>query len=785
MATQDIYQMGTVQIGNNPLPQATKTDLNTFNQSLVKPTTPSTTPGTLTSVTSNNFLNTPTNTPSPSGIVSNYNMAGKVNDITNQYKNLTGQITPAQNQVNQQATPTQPVIDYNNAPYTTDEVGNKKYFNQQTGEYDTYAPDTALGLTQGDAASQFIIKNIQAAQQKNDQALAASLKGISDRFTQYRETQKQITGGAAAGAQNALLQSGAGGRGSVAQYAAATADARVTDIMQQGQRNLQELDTQEQQLIAAAHQAHDTQDYKLLGEINNQIETTRQEKLASSQALAKQLAVETQKAEIDTAVADIYSQGTTDIPSILNQLKAKGITASASTIQETIKNITPSGLDDLVKTMRQNNAPGDMIQKVIDTGIKKGVGSAYTEAGQYGAGGTGIIGEYNYYVAQAQAQGIKPVDFTTYQTQDANRKAVATTPAGLTTNQNQSFLRITDKFQADPFINNALKGQTAKSIADQVLADPNNAANQLKSLYVLVKNLDPDSAVREGEISLAQQTLSYADRFKTYFDRINNGQVIAPSAAKELALATKDLAKAWTDTAAKRQKQYEAQAAGAGIDDAFKSYLQSSGVNSFINTSDTLLKGQAKNQQAFTKLIEGNKNDPAVSQEISNRIQDLIDTLGHEPTADEYFEAYPYDMPKEMSMGPNGGGIVEGVDITSYAADPKHEQKIATIVEKAPITENVLDYDKYIKSIAPTSPITGDMILTASSTHGVDPRLVLAIIQNDSSFGTKGHGARNNNPGNIGQFDNLKSTVKGYPTLAAGVEAVAKWLANHKVNNIA
>jgi outer membrane murein-binding lipoprotein Lpp len=68
------------------------------------------------------------------------------------------------------------------------------------------------------------------------------------------------------------------------------------------------------------------------------------------------------------------------------------------------------------------------------------------------------------------------------------------------------FVSIADKYQADSIVKTYDSAATTTAIADQIIADPNKATNQLKALYLLVKNLDPDSAVREGELSLANST---------------------------------------------------------------------------------------------------------------------------------------------------------------------------------------------------------------------------------------------------------------------------------------
>ena len=68
------------------------------------------------------------------------------------------------------------------------------------------------------------------------------------------------------------------------------------------------------------------------------------------------------------------------------------------------------------------------------------------------------------------------------------------------------------------------------------------------------------------------------------------------------------------------------------------------------------------------------------------------------------------------------------------------------------------------------------MIEAASQKTGIDPLMIATILKLDSSYGTAGKGARNNNPGNVGQFDSLDAkgiTVKGYDTLQEGIDAVA------------
>jgi hypothetical protein len=129
-------------------------------------------------------------------------------------------------------------------------------------------------------------------------------------------------------------------------------------------------------------------------------------------------------------------------------------------------------------------------------------------------------------------------------------------------------------------------------------------------------------------------------------------------------------------------------------------------------------------------------------------------------------------------QGPSASAIINGYDISAYATDPLHEQKIQNIINAMPAMVSATDVDIYIQSIDIASPITGDMVMPAVEQYNVDLFLLLAIMQNDSNFGTLGVGARTNNPGNVG---NNGISERSYPSWGEGVLAVAEWLDNHRV----
>jgi len=138
------------------------------------------------------------------------------------------------------------------------------------------------------------------------------------------------------------------------------------------------------------------------------------------------------------------------------------------------------------------------------------------------------------------------------------------------------------------------------------------------------------------------------------------------------------------------------------------------------------------------------------------------------------------EQEKPTANKPAGSAAsVGGYDISRYATDPNHETAVAAIYEKMPAFNSPDQIDFYIKETNPESPITGDMVLKAAQDKGVDPRMLMSIMQQDSSLGTAGKGARTNNPGNVGNDDTGKEVT--FATVQEGVNAVADWLSKNKV----
>ncbi len=142
-------------------------------------------------------------------------------------------------------------------------------------------------------------------------------------------------------------------------------------------------------------------------------------------------------------------------------------------------------------------------------------------------------------------------------------------------------------------------------------------------------------------------------------------------------------------------------------------------------------------------------------------------------------------QPKKQKTGPGplvspSPTVIAGYDIKSYATDPNHESRIHSIYSRIGDAISPESIDSYIRRIAPNSPINATSVLNAAKKFDVDPKLMIALMQQDSSFGTLGKGARTRNPGNVGNDDTGR--LVAYASWDDGVEAVARNLSKRKIN---
>lgn len=415
-----------------------------------------------------------------------------------------------------------------NKGLTNDGAGNTRYAD---GSF--YSPPTDDGTTEEqtiDTSEEDKQSNdlLEAMKANLDASTKSLIDNIQQKFAMRRAEQQDINTRQNKGITNALLMGGVTGQGSSAQYAPISSAGTISAQESYGVKQIAELDAQEQDLIASARAAQASGDFDIMEKKLAMVQAKRQEKIEAATKLNERIAEQNAKirdrnAQIskDSALADLYSQGITDPGEILQSLNENGGNFTLEEVTKGLKSLVPDGLDDLVKTLRNNGAPVEVIQKVLSS---KNMGDAYANAGNYSAGGTGMVGEYNFYKAQAESRGQVPVDFNTYQNMDANRKiriAAAANAAGLTQAGINTALKLSDDYEQrskDYYSQREAYNRIVSSASDP------SPAGDLALIFNYMKVLDPGSTVREGEFANAQNSGSLPENVRAKYNKIINGE---------------------------------------------------------------------------------------------------------------------------------------------------------------------------------------------------------------------------------------------------------------------
>jgi hypothetical protein len=190
-------------------------------------------------------------------------------------------------------------------------------------------------------------------------------------------------------------------------------------------------------------------------------------------------------------------------------------------------------------------------------------------------------------------------------------------------------------------------------------------------------------------------------------------------------------------------------------------------------TGALLIKNET---QAKDKVSQLGNSDP----ELKTKFQALL-TQNPNLSYEQALRIAGFKISDGSDSIPGGSSnkVIGGYDIGSYATDPNHEQKVSMYYDKTKGLTDASSINQYIKSVAPGSPVTGEAVMKAAIDTGVTPGMILAIMQQDSTFGTAGKAVRTKNPGNVGNTDS--GATKAFQSWEDGVLAVAENLAKRKV----
>jgi hypothetical protein len=145
---------------------------------------------------------------------------------------------------------------------------------------------------------------------------------------------------------------------------------------------------------------------------------------------------------------------------------------------------------------------------------------------------------------------------------------------GMTPGQISAFNTIVGKYNSSPLILASDRTIVLKNTIDQIKKTPDNAALQLNLVYSYVQALDTyQSAVREGELGLVNSIDSKIGQLQSSVQKIQNGQIVRPEVALQIADAASQLVNTISSAAQSKAKSFQAQANTIGIGDAWKQYM--------------------------------------------------------------------------------------------------------------------------------------------------------------------------------------------------------------------
>lgn len=350
-----------------------------------------------------------------------------------------------------------------------------------------------------DQETQSINKLLASMAGQLDANTRSQIASITGQYSNLINQQQSANKSQEDSINQSLLQSGS------SRYAPISSAGVVNQVTSFGLQQVANLQSQENSLISQAKNAQATGNQQILQKALDEASRIRTEKQAAAQKVSdallkanQDLQVKQKAQALDSNVANLYTSGVTDAASILQQLKAAGdTTTSLSDIAASLKNIVPAGVNDLVKTLQINGAPADVLQKVLKA---SDMNAAYAAAGDYAAGGTGIIGEYNYYKAQAKAAGQVPLDFIPYQIQDENHKAKAAAAGTGSSGSGSGGTYATDIDALIGNTKNTISTKFGQSTFDSTIAKARNDADKLNTIATVVLKNSP-APVREDFIN--------------------------------------------------------------------------------------------------------------------------------------------------------------------------------------------------------------------------------------------------------------------------------------------
>lgn len=143
----------------------------------------------------------------------------------------------------------------------------------------------------------------------------------------------------------------------------------------------------------------------------------------------------------------------------------------------------------------------------------------------------------------------------------------------MTSGQASLFNSIVGQYNRSPLVQALDRTPVLKGSIDAIRKNPSDGATQLNLTYSYIQALDTyQSAVREGELALVNSIDSKIGALGNFITQIQNGQIVRPEVANQIADAAENIVKTIEGSAARKAKSFESQANTVGLGDAWKQY---------------------------------------------------------------------------------------------------------------------------------------------------------------------------------------------------------------------
>lgn len=376
-------------------------------------------------------------------------------------------------------------------------------------------------VTTGQTAIDGFMKKLEASL-ITDKELRGDIRTISQGYAARMDEARQITEQRKQTIQTLGARTGArytGGMGGVL-------GGIISEEERQGLMRITEIENSKQEAIRNAKTEARNYNYNAYTKLMEQADKYQEQKVAELTALKaaqaaqdKVIAEEKKQSEYDALIGEQLAAGVTDPVELFKNLGGK--------------------------------VPFDMIGEVIKL-MPKGPEDFTLSEGQarYDANGKLLASRAKTYAPKA------PV-----------------IPGNMTAGQVSAFNSIVGKYNASPLIQASDRTVVLKNSIDQVRENPGDGATQLNLVYSYVQALDTyQSAVREGELGLVNSIDSTIGKLSNEITKIQDGQIVRPEVAKDIANAAEKLVTTIDEGARNKAKSFESQANTVGLGPQWKQY---------------------------------------------------------------------------------------------------------------------------------------------------------------------------------------------------------------------